>query len=404
LGLLSFSVAYCGEELALIIKPQQAIANTSPSMHFHIIAGEISGDTHAAGLILELKRQSPDIRMTGYGGPKMVIAGGSGIVDWVETAGVVGLWEVLKMYSYFKKKLEATVTQVLNEQPTAVIFVDYPGFNLRAAKRLRANGYTGKLLYYISPQVWAWKKGRVKTMAKVLDLMICIFPFEKDFYEKSGLRTHFGGHPMVDRVKTLKRNWSRESNLVGWFPGSRMNEVKRLFPIMLNASKGILLQVPKARFAVSAANENLANELRHMADAAGMPEAKRWVEVGTVYDLFQRCQVGAVASGTATLEAACFGLPYALIYRVNVLTYAVAKLVVNIKKIGIINVLAQRDVVRELVQSDLNPDSLALEMVSLLTDVEKRQALEKDLASVVSTLGEGGAYARAAQEVLAALS
>lgn len=374
-------------------------------MHFHIIAGEISGDTHAAGLILELKRQTTtDTKFTGYGGPKMVLAGGQGIFDWVETAGVVGLWEVLKMYSYFKKKLKATVSQVLTEQPAAVIFVDYPGFNLRVAKRLRAGGYTGKLLYYISPQVWAWKKGRVKTMAKVLDLMICIFPFEKDFYQKSGLRTVFSGHPMVDRVKTLKRNWSRESNLVGWFPGSRMNEVNRLFPIMLKASKDILSRVPNVRFAVSAANENLANEMRHMADAAGMPEAKRWVEVGTVYDLFQRCQAGAVASGTATLEAAFFGLPYALIYRVNAVTFVVAKLVVRIKKIGIINVLAQRDVVRELVQSELNAHSLALEMVSLLTHTEKRQSLEKDLASVVATLGEGGAYTRAAQEVIAALS
>jgi len=372
-------------------------------MHFHIIAGEISGDTHAAGLILELKRQCTDVRFTGFGGPKMVAAGGQGIFDWVETAGVVGLWEVLKMYSYFKQKLKATVAQVLAEQPAAVIFVDYPGFNLRVAKKLRARGYTGKLLYYISPQVWAWKKGRVKTMAKVLDLMICIFPFEKDFYEKSGLKTEFSGHPMVDRVKTLKRDWPREAGLVGWFPGSRMNEVKRLFPVMLEASKGILLQVPGTRFAVSAANENLANELRHMADAAGMPEAKRWVEVGTVYDLFQRCQVGAVASGTATLEAACFGLPYALVYRVNAITFAVAKSVVKINKIGIINVLAQRDVVRELVQTDLSPDSLALEMVTLLTDAEKRQALEKDLASVVATLGDGGAYTRAAHEVLAAL-
>lgn len=372
-------------------------------MHLHIIAGEISGDTHASGLIRELKRQNAVVRFSGYGGPKMVVAGGQGIFDWVETAGVVGLWEVLKMYSYFKQKLEASVTQVLAEQPAAVIFVDYPGFNLRAAKKLRAGGYTGKLLYYISPQVWAWKKGRVKTMAKVLDLMICIFPFEKEFYEKSGLKTEFSGHPMVDRVQTLKRDWPREVGLVGWFPGSRMNEVKRLFPVMLEASKGILLQVPSARFVVSAANESLANELRHMADAAGMPEAKRWVEVGTVYDLFQRCQVGAVASGTATLEAACFGLPYALVYRVNAITFAVAKTVVKIKKIGIINVLAQRDVVRELVQADLSPDSLALEMVTLLTDTEKRQNLEKDLASVVATLGEGGAYNRAAQEVLATL-
>lgn len=369
-------------------------------MHLHIIAGEISGDTHATGLIREIQALEPRVRFTGLGGPRMREAAGQGIEDWVETAGVVGLWEVIKIYSYFKAKKEASLKQILQERPQAVIFVDYPGFNLRLAKSLRESGFTGKLLYYISPQVWAWKKGRVKTMAKVLDLMICIFPFEKDFYEKSGLRTEFSGHPMVDRVLTLKRDWTREPGLVGWFPGSRMNEVKRLFPIMLQAAYAIRLQIPQARFCVSAANDTLANEMRRMAEACGMPEAKGWVETGTVYDLMLRCQVGAVASGTATLEAACFGLPYALVYQVNAITFAVAKMVVKIKNIGIINVLAGRDVVRELVQGDLSGDSLAAEMVSLLTDDEKRESLKRDLASVVATLGEGGAYRRAALEVL----
>lgn len=373
-------------------------------MHIHIIAGEISGDTHAAGLIRELRGLDPSMRFTGLGGPRMKEAAGKGIEDWVETAGVVGLWEVLKMYSYFKAKKIATEAQILGENPDAVVLVDYPGFNLRVAKALRTKGYTGKIIYYISPQVWAWKKGRVKVMAEVLDLMICIFPFEKDFYEQSGLPTIFGGHPMVDRVVSLRKDWAREKGLVGWFPGSRMNEVKRLFPIMLQAAYAIRLQLPQTRFSVSAANDTLANEMRRMADAAGMPEAKGWVETGTVYDLMQRCQVGAVASGTATLEAACFGLPYALVYQVNALTYHVAKQVVKIRHIGIINVLAGREVVREMVQTDLTGDSLAAEMVRLLTDDAVRSALTADLAAVVATLGEGGAYQRAARAVCDALS
>jgi len=368
-------------------------------MHLHIIAGEISGDTHAAGVIRELLAMRPEVKFTGLGGRQMREVAGPGIEDWVEKAGVVGLWEVLKMYSYFKGKMTASVEQILRERPEAVVLVDYPGFNLRLAKALRVGGYTGKLIYYISPQVWAWKKGRVKTMAKVLDLMICIFPFEKEFYEKSGLPTVFGGHPMVDRVHTLHRDWKREPGLVGWFPGSRLNEVKRLFPIMLQASLAIRLQVPTARFAASAANEQLAQTMREMADAAGLPEAKRWIEVGTVYDLMQRCQTGAVASGTATLEAACFGLPYALVYQVNAMTYVAAKLVVKIEKIGIVNILAKRDVVRELVQTELTSDTLGAEMVSLLTDHERQTRLEKDLAEVVAMLGEGGAYRRAAEEV-----
>lgn len=371
--------------------------------HFHIIAGEVSGDTHAAGLIRELQALDPESRFRGLGGPRMRELAGAGIDDWVETAGVVGLWEVLKMYGYFKRRFQAVVADVLARRPDAVILVDYPGFNLRVARALRDRGYRGKILYYISPQVWAWKKGRVKVMAKVLDLMICIFPFEKEFYETSGLPTEFCGHPMVDRVQTLRRNWAREPGLVGWFPGSRLNEVKRLFPVMLRAALAIRQSLPAARFAVSAANETLAGHMRRMADAAGLPEAKQWIETGTVYDLMQRAQAGAVASGTATLEAACFGLPYALVYRVSGVTYAVAKAVVRIEHIGIINVLARREVVRELVQGELTAETLAAEMLGLLTDAARREALQRDLAAVVATLGQGGAYRRAAEAVLAAL-
>lgn len=368
-----------------------------------IIAGEISGDTHGAGLLRELKLLEPDLNVTGLGGAKMREVVGNGIENWVETAGVVGLWEVLKMYRYFKDKMNAVLGSILKEQPEGVILVDYPGFNLRLASALRKGGYRGRILYYISPQVWAWKKGRVKTMAKVLDLMICIFPFEKEFYEKSGLRTVFSGHPMVDRVQTLRRDWKREAGLVGWFPGSRRNEVRRLFPVMMEAAKIITQAVPGTRFTVSAANEGLAGFMREMADAHGMPEAKRWIETGTVYDLMQRCQVGAVASGTATLEAACFGLPYSLVYNVSWPTYVVAKLVVRIKHLGIINILAQREVVKELVQADLNPSTLADATLMLLTDVLRREALQADLAAVVATLGTGGAYARAAAAVHEAL-
>ncbi len=364
-----------------------------------IIAGEVSGDTHGAGLLRELKILEPELRVVGLGGPKMCEVAGERIEDWVETAGVVGLWEVLKMYRYFKEKMDAVLDSILDQKPEGVILVDYPGFNLRLAKSLRTAGYTGRILYYISPQVWAWKKGRVKTMAKVLDLMICIFPFEKEFYEKSGLRTEFSGHPMVDRVVTLRRDWKREPGLVGWFPGSRLNEVRRLFPIMMDAAKLIHQAEPSARFAVSAANETLAGFMREMADTHGMPEAKRWIETGTVYDLMQRAEAGAVASGTATLEAACFGLPYALVYNVSWPTYIVGKLVVKIKHLGIVNILAKREVVRELVQGNLSAASLAGAMLEMLGSESKRKQLQDDLAAVVATLGSGGAYARAAQAV-----
>jgi lipid-A-disaccharide synthase len=204
-------------------------------------------------------------------------------------------------------------------------------------------------------------------------------------------------------VVSLKRDWKREAGLVGWFPGSRLNEVRRLFPIMMDAAKIIKQAMPEARFAVSAANETLASHMRTMADERGMPEAKRWIETGTVYDLMQRAQAGAVASGTATLEAACFGLPYTLVYNVSWPTYVVGKLVVRIKHLGIINILAKREVVRELVQGDLSSATLAAATRELLTDDVRRGDLQADLASVVATLGSGGAYRRAAEAVQSTL-
>jgi lipid-A-disaccharide synthase len=368
-----------------------------------IISGEISGDTHAAELMREVIAQAPGTKFLGLGGPAMK-AVSDGIEDWVADAAVVGISEVIQRYGYFKQRFDACLEAIAIEKPDAVILVDYPGFNLRLAKAIRQQKIETKILYYISPQVWAWKKGRIKEMARTLDLMICIFPFEKPLYEKSGLRTEFSGHPMVDRMKTLRRAWPREAGLVGLFPGSRKHEARRLFPVMMAASKVIQAQVPGARFAVSAANETLAAEMRAMADAAGMPEAKAWIETGTVYDLMQRAEVGAVASGTATLEAACFGLPYALVYRVAWPTWIAAKVLVRIRFIGIINVLAQRLVVQELIQHRCNPQKLGDTLAELLKSKEKREALQQDLASVVATLGEGGAYERAAKIVLGALS
>jgi lipid-A-disaccharide synthase len=367
-----------------------------------IIAGEVSGDTHAAGVMRELKSLDATVSFSGLGGPRMREAGGNGIEDWLGDSAVLGLWEVLKHYGYFKRKMTDTLGAIADQKPDAVILVDYPGFNLRVAKAIRKR-FSGKIIYYISPQVWAWKKGRIKTMAKVLDLMICIFPFEKELYEKSGLRTEFPGHPMVDRTIALRKNWTREKHLVGWFPGSRANEVRKLFPVMLDAARAIRLAVPDVRFAVAAANEALAGEMREMAEQRGMPDAKKWIETGAVYDLMQRAEVGAVASGTATLEAACFGLPYVLVYHVNWLTYTVGKMVVRIKNLGIVNILAGRDVVRELIQHDLTADSLAREMADLLLNDERRRHLVEDLSGVVSTLGEGGSYARAARIVIECL-
>jgi len=361
----------------------------------------MSGDVHAAGVMREMRVREPSIQFIGLGGPQMAAVPGSQIEDWTASAAVVGLSEVLAKYGYFKEKFTAALERIEQERPDAVLLIDYPGFNLRLAKALHyGRGHRPRLIYYISPQVWAWKKGRIKTMARVLDLMICIFPFEKELYEKSGLRTVFAGHPMVDRMKTLQHGWKREEGLIGWFPGSRLHEVRRLFPVFMKAAKLIQVQHPNVKFVVSAANEALAGEMRNMAEAARMPEARRWVETGTVYDLMQRVDAGAVASGTATLEAACFGMPYALVYAVSWPTYVVGKLLVHVKHLGMVNILAGREVVTELVQHQFTAENVAREMLSLLTDTERRNQLLGDMADVVAGLGGGGAYVNASAAVL----
>lgn len=361
-----------------------------------LVAGEISGDTHGAGLMRALKESHEPVQFSGLGGPQMRTAGGADMEDWLERAAVLGLWEVLKIYGWFRRKFSEALKKIAQQKPDAVVLIDYPGFNLRLAKALRARKYPGKIICYISPQVWAWKKGRVKTMARVLDLMICIFPFEKELYEKSGLRTVFGGHPLVDRTESLRQRWAREPALVGFFPGSRSHEIARLLPVMLRASVIIREKVPQVRFAISAANERLKSEMNEIIMREGPPEARQWIEVGTAPVLMQRAEVAAVASGTATLEAACFGLPYVLVYKVNPLTYAVGKRVVRIKHLGIVNILAGETVVQELVQGFCEADSLAGSLTALLISPRTRAELEKRLAAVVAELGAGGAYKRAA--------
>ena len=365
-----------------------------------LIAGEISGDTHGAAL-MESLADSGGWTFAGLGGPEMTRLAPT-VEDWLGEAAVLGLWEVLKKYGYFRRKMEETLTRIQNESPDAVVFIDYPGFNLRLAKRLREGGYSGKLIYYISPQVWAWKKGRIKTMAGLLDLMICIFPFEKELYESSGLRTIFAGHPLVDSLDPVKaRGIVREENLVALLPGSREREIAALYPAMLEAAAILRERHPGLRFATTGATAPLTERLREMTREAGL---EGMIEVGqqTSHEIMCRATTGVVASGTATLEAACLGLPYCLTYKVAWLTAMVARRVMSVKYLGIVNVMASREVVKELLQERADGPSLAAELERLLSSVDARRRLQEDLASVVAKLGGGGSHRRAAASVAAA--
>ena len=332
--------------------------------------------------------------------------------NWTAQAAVLGLWDVLRHYGYFKSKFRQMLLDIRQTKPAAVILVDYPGFNLRLAKALRKSGYAGKILYYISPQVWAWNRGRIPGMAKILDLMICVFPFEAPMYEASGLHTVFVGHPLLEALENEKIPAPREPGLVGFFPGSREREVRRIFPVMVEAAKIIRREFPGARFEAAAASE---------AHAARMQSITKDIVVhyGTAHSLMQRATAGVVCSGTATLEAAFFGLPYCLVYKIAWLTFEIGKRVVDIDALGIVNILnnyrrnpppdprlpakAAPHVVREFIQNAATPDSLANEVLRLLRDEAAREALSREMLDITSELAAHGASERAASALLKAL-
>jgi len=364
-----------------------------------VIAGEISGDTHAAGVVAELLRRHPGLEIHGLGGPKLRALAGETLEDWTADAAVLGAWEVIKHYAYFRRKFYHSLRRIEALQPDAVVLVDYPGFNLRLANKLQPMRPGVKLLYYISPQVWAWHRSRIPKMARWLDLMICLFPFEAPLYNASGLRTEFGGHPLTDYLASQRSGAPREPNLVALLPGSREREITALWPVMIEAATRLHATRPHLRFTSAAVNERLAARMRELA--GGFP-----IEIGlrNAHDVMQRAAAGLVASGTATLEAAYFGLPHALVYKVAWLTYEIGRRVVKVPHLGIVNILANREVVREFIQHAATPDALAAELTRLLDADAARQTLQHALAAVVATLGEGGAYTRTAGLIEEALA
>ena len=392
----------------------------------YFVAGERSGDNHGAALLKALRARAPKMQFLGRGGPKMRTIAGGKFLDWIDDTAVVGLWEVIRRYPFFRKQFQATISEIDAAQPSAVVLIDYPGFNLRLARALRAKLSELKIIYYISPQVWAWNRRRVSQMARSIDLMLCIFPFEPDLYEESGLRAIFVGHPMTSVIpsenatparseessdETLKQTprdpstpprSARDDNLIGLFPGSREREVKKIFPVMREVAVELGHENPDLRFAVSAASEPLAELIR--ADLYGKhATGKFFIVKGEARSLMAKANVGMVASGTATLEAVLSQLPFVLIYRVAWLTYLAARLVVRIKYLGMPNVLADREIVPEFIQHKAQPRAIAGTVARLLIDKSKRARMLADFAGVAQKLGRGEAGENAADAVITEL-
>ena len=366
----------------------------------YFVAGEPSADNHGAAVMKALRARYADVRFVGRGGPEMRTVAGDGVENWISRAGVLGLWEVLKQYGYFRRKFYDTLQRIEKSRPDAVILIDYPGFNLRLARALRRRNAAAKVIYYISPQVWAWNRGRIHKMARWIDLMLCIFPFESELYGRSGLRTVFVGHPMIDRLRARKADIQRDPNLVGLFPGSRRREVRKILPLLIKTAQELRRAKPALRFEISAASADLGAQIQYALDRHPQGRQLFTIRIADAPSTMQRAYVGIVASGSATLEAAYFRLPFVLVYKVAWLTYLAARLVVRLDSIGMPNVLAKKQIVPEYIQHEARPGAIARAVLRLINNAVARQRMLSAFNKIVASLGEAGASERAAQAIL----
>ena len=374
-----------------------------------LIAGEASGDMRAAGLARALKELDPSLRLTGIGGEYMRKAGVECFTDITELA-VIGIAEVIKNFSRIKKVFDQTLKQIDTTHPDAVILVDYPGFNLRLAREIKKRGI--KIIYYISPQVWAWREKRVLKIKKLVDRMIVLFPFEQDIYNKYGMKVDYVGHPLVDEIvvdkgqaevlKTLGLSVSKTT--IGLMPGSRAKEVERHLPCMLEAAQMLFKKNHERQFILLKSSsiplkliESIISKCHcERSEAIFLKTLPLKIYDGPIYDGINAMDAVVVASGTATLECALLKKPMVIIYKTSWLTYAIAKAVIKIPYIGLVNIVAGKKVADELIQNDAN----AVNIVNSLESALHNHQIIEDLAAVKSSLGEPGASLRAARVVL----
>ena len=368
-------------------------------------AGESSGDQHAASMFKALKKQRSDIQGLGMGAAKMREAGIDVRVD-SSAIGVIGLVEVLRHYGEIRTALAQMKALIQQEKPDLLVCVDYKEFNLKLARFAKQQGV--KVLFYVSPQVWAWRPGRVVTYGKAIDMMAVIFPFETAFYEAENVPVRYVGHPSVDKVKPLRnktddfKRFSLDANkpVVGLLPGSRINEIRRLLPLMLAAAKQIKRRIAKVQFVLPQADSIDDKVLESYLDEAGL-DIK--VIKSQPYDVIQCCDAVMTASGTASLEIALLQVPMVIVYKLSALTFWLGKLLVKIPYIGLPNIVAGRGIIKELIQKDATAEALADEIQRLLQDKDYRQQMLRNLAEVKDKLGKGGGsenMARLALEML----
>lgn len=364
-----------------------------------VITGEASGDMHAADVIRELNKHNSEIDVWGIGGDRLRAAGVKTCYD-IKDMDVLGFLEVINRYSFFKKVFDDILARVDRKKPDAVLLVDYPGFNLRLARELKKRNI--KVLYYICPQVWAWKKDRIPKMAETIDRLMVIFPFEVDVFKDVELQVDFVGHPMINDLRAFrtlpqeKLPWG-EGKKIALLPGSREQEIRRILPGLLKAALGIeqsgrlditfLIAVPANR-------EELVEEV--IKDVRSAP-LHYTVVIDCAREVLKQADAALVASGTATLEAALLHCPTVLVYKTSTITYAIARYFIKIPWLGIVNIIAGREVMPERIQYHMNPLEMASTLEFLMNDTPQRSTMIEGFQQVEKLLGYGAPAERVAQ-------
>jgi lipid-A-disaccharide synthase len=367
-----------------------------------ISCGEASGDLYAAALVRALRERSPGVEVSGFGGPRLA-AEGAKLIGTYEGLTVTGLTEALSVLRSSFQMLKRLEAAARDERPGVFVAIDFPDFNFRLLPRMRALGIP--IVYYISPQLWAWRPKRINTIKRFVDKMLVIFPFEKDIYERAGVPVEFVGHPLIElaQVNQPREAFLRANGLdpsrpvVALLPGSRPNEVRHIMPAIHAALPRIAAAVPGVQFLVARA-PGLGDEL--------FPNVGADLQVRAVTsaadDVLNAADVVITASGTATVQTALHEKPMVIVYRLSPLTYAIAKRLVGVTTFGMVNLVAGRKIAAELIQDGFTPEAVAAETIALLTSPERAQAMRKDLVDVKARLGGTGATGRAADAILAA--
>ncbi len=372
-----------------------------------IVAGEASGDQYGAELIKEVRALSPDTIFFGVGGKKMRDAGLYALVN-SEVVTVVGLVEVLKHIKPIKNALDSLKESMKILRPDLIILIDFPDFNFRVAKAaINLKGSKIPILYYISPQVWAWRRGRIKTIAGFVDKMVVIFPFEEDIYKEAGVDVEFLGHPLMDLISdvdgaSVEKVVKDEGGgpFVALLPGSRKSEIERHLPHLLGAGEIIKKKYPNATFTIPLALTLDTEDITPWLEDSS-------IQVDIVKDAFHRvvreADIAIVTSGTATIETALMGTPMVVVYRLNSLTYLIARMLIRVDYIAMVNLVAGNKVVPELIQSEVNAENIANHALSILSDDAAIKKMKDDLSEVKRRIGKPGASARVAKSVVSFL-